>query len=117
MKINERLKLLRKENGLTQTELAKKLNIGQTTVAAYETGTHEPQIFSLIAYADYFGCSVDYLIGREEDYAKIVVPREQTLNEKERTFLRLFRSLNGDMQELLIQQLKVLRDSNLNKRE
>lgn len=53
MKLNERLKMLRLQRGMTQTELAAALRIGQTTVAAYENGTHEPQIFSLLSYADF----------------------------------------------------------------
>ena len=53
MTINERLKMLRIENGLAQTQLAQALNIGQTTVAAYEK-EHDPNIYNLIAYARYF---------------------------------------------------------------
>ena len=55
MEICEKLKALRRENGLTQAELAKRLKISQTTVAAYENGAHDPNIYSLIAYADHFG--------------------------------------------------------------
>ncbi len=115
MEIGEKLKSLRKENGLTQTELAKKLNIGQTTVAAYENGTHEPQIFSLIAYADYFGCTVDFLVGRDEDYIRTDIRREQPLTEEERRLIVLYRSLNEDMRDMLMKQVQVMKDSRLNK--
>ena len=68
MKVSETLKELRKESGLTQSELAKKLNVGQATIASYENGTREPQIFSLAAYAEFFDCTIDYLIGRTGDF-------------------------------------------------
>lgn len=64
MSIGNNLKKLRLNNKLTQMQLSQKLGIGQTTIAAYENGVHIPQISSLIAYANYFNCSLDYLVGR-----------------------------------------------------
>ena len=114
MNINERLKQLRKENGLTQTELAKKLNIGQTTIAAYENGTHDPQIFSLVAYANFFNCSVDFLLGRDYDIENTIIYQIDSLNESEKLLLKTYRSLNGKLQKLLIEQAKVLEQCELN---
>lgn len=116
MNINERLKQLRKENGLTQTELAKKLNIGQTTIAAYENGTHDPQIFSLIAYANFFNCSVDYLLGREEDFVSTPVVANEPLTKSEKQLLGIYRSLTEELRTLLIEQAKVIKNSELNSR-
>ena len=101
MTINERLKMLRTENGLTQTQLAKALNIGQTTVAAYER-SHDPNLYSLIAYADYFGCTLDYLAGREQ------APIPYALSDSERDVVRLYRSLKPQTREFAAQQLKLL---------
>ena len=70
MRSPEIMKELRAEACLTQKELAEKLKLGQATIASYENGTREPHILSLIAYADFFDCSIDYLVGREEDVAK-----------------------------------------------
>ncbi len=63
MKISEILKNIRLENGLTQKELSERLEIGQATIACYERGQREPHIVNLIAYADFFECSLDYLVG------------------------------------------------------
>lgn len=59
------LKVLRKNEGLTQKELAQKLNIATNTYGGYELGTSEPTIETLIKLADYYNVSVDYLIGRD----------------------------------------------------
>ncbi len=58
------LKELRKNNNMTQTEIAKILNISQRTYSNYETGSREPSIDTLIEIADYYKISLDYLTGR-----------------------------------------------------
>jgi len=61
-----RLISLRKANGLTQEELAKKLDLNRSTYTCYETGTSMPSIATLIAMADEFHVSVDHLLGRTD---------------------------------------------------
>jgi transcriptional regulator with XRE-family HTH domain len=58
------IRQLRKENRLSQTELAKQLHVSQATVTAWETGRSDPSISALNAIADYFNVSTDYLAGR-----------------------------------------------------
>lgn len=82
MKISEILKLLRTENGLTQSELSERLKIGQATIACYENGQREPHITNLIAYADFFECSIDYLVGRTDDFGNIIVEAGNTKTGK-----------------------------------
>ena len=60
-----RLKKMRKANGLTQHQLANELGIYQQAYARYESGDREPNIATLIELANYFDVSVDYLIGKE----------------------------------------------------
>lgn len=62
----KRLKLLRLQYKLTQTELGKNLNLSQRAISSYENGLRFPdeQILNLIA--DYFNVSVDYLLGRTD---------------------------------------------------
>lgn len=43
------------------------LNMNQTSVSRYETGEREADYDTLIAFADYFGVSVDYLLGRTDN--------------------------------------------------
>ena len=62
-----RLKELRKSRGLSQQRLAMELNTTQNTVSRYETGEREADYAMLIAIADYFGVSIDYLLGRTDN--------------------------------------------------
>ena len=59
-----KLRILRKEKKLTQAQLAKELNINQNTISRYENGEREAGYAELIVIADYFGVSIDYLLGR-----------------------------------------------------
>ena len=62
-----RIKELRKKRNITQLKMAMDLNTSQNTISRYETGSHEPGIRELIAIADYFGVSVDYILGRTDN--------------------------------------------------
>lgn len=62
----ERLKDLRKEKGLSQTELAKALNLTQRKISYLETGQLEPDLTILWVISNYFGVSCDFLIGKSE---------------------------------------------------
>lgn len=59
---------LRLENKMTQTELANKIGVVKGTIANYESGLRKPDNDKLIALAEVFGVSVDYLLGLEEPY-------------------------------------------------
>lgn len=63
----ERLKECRKKKGLTQKECAKKLGMTETAYQRYEYRTRKPEIEKLIAMADYFDVSLDYLVGRSDN--------------------------------------------------
>lgn len=63
---NLRLKQLRKERKLTQTDVANVLGITYQAYAHYEKGRHQPDPQSLKKLADFFDVSVDYLLGRSE---------------------------------------------------
>lgn len=60
----ERLKELRRNNKLTQQELANKLKVSASTVGMYEQGRRSPDTGTLNQVAEYFDVSVDWLLGR-----------------------------------------------------
>ena len=62
MNFGEKLKKLRKENGLTQEQLAEKLYVTRTAVSKWETGNGYPAIDSLKMISELFGISIDELI-------------------------------------------------------
>ena len=59
------LKILRKSANLTQRELAEKVAIPKTNIGHYEIGVSQPSVENLIKLADFFGCSIDYLLAHE----------------------------------------------------
>lgn len=93
-----RLKEIRKQHGLTQTELGNMIGVTKSTMSLYESGYHEPDLETIKKLADILHVSVDFLLGRETDddvyhiqtdEARILAPgidklpkeqREQALN-------------------------------------
>ncbi len=67
MSFSERLVLLRKSNGLTQKKLAEEMKLSELAIQNYESQRRKPAFDVLIALADYFDVSLDYLVGRSED--------------------------------------------------
>ena len=60
-----KLRELRIKSGLTQNEIAARLNVSGQTILNWENGIYEPKICQLIQLADLFNVTVDYLIERE----------------------------------------------------
>lgn len=58
-----RLKELRLQKGLRQIDFAKEMGILQSTLSSWETGRYEPDSEMLVKIANYFGVTVDYLLG------------------------------------------------------
>lgn len=99
---SNRLKEIRLLHNLTQKTLSEELNIGQATIACYENGSREPHITILTAYANFFQCSIDYLIGREDDFGNIYAPSKQKSNElsaDEADLIKIYRKLPDDLKE------------------
>lgn len=67
MSFSERLVLLRKSNGLTQKKLATEMNLSELAIQNYESQRRKPAFDVLIALADYFDVSLDYLVGRSDN--------------------------------------------------
>lgn len=63
----DRLTLLRKEKGITQSELGEQLDVVKSTISLYEAERVEPSMETLIKLADYFGVTTDYLLGRSNN--------------------------------------------------
>ncbi|MCM1269989.1 MAG: helix-turn-helix domain-containing protein [Ruminococcus flavefaciens] len=62
-----RLKELRKAKRITQQRLAMDLNLNQNSISRYESGEREADYKTLIALADYFHVSIDYLLERTDN--------------------------------------------------
>lgn len=92
--IGKNLRLLREDNGLSQLDIAKELNITQAAVARYESGASCPNENILLWYANRFNASLDFLFGRT--YYK----RGGILKEEFK------RSLSKDFQDVFSEQME-----------
>ena len=62
-----RLRDLREDHDKTQQDIADILGTSQTMYARYERGANELPLRHLLTLADYYGVSVDYLLGRSDE--------------------------------------------------
>lgn len=60
-----KIKELRKKKGITQINFCHRFNIAQSTLSGWENEKWQPDSETLIKLAEFFGVSVDYLLGRE----------------------------------------------------
>lgn len=84
MTVGKRLKQLIKEKGMEQQEVAAILGIKSPTFNGYISNKREPSFEKLRLFAEYFGVSVDYLIG----YSDIRDPYLKHLPEDYNSFVR-----------------------------
>ena len=90
MEMVKNLKYLRNQKGISQQKLAIEIGISQQSINKYENHNIEPDINTLIALADYFETTVDYLIGRTENNTLRLSENQKLiagygkLNQKER---------------------------------
>ena len=63
--LGDKLKSLRKQKGLTQVEVAKRIGISKAVVSSYEITDRRPSLESLVKLAKLYDVSTDYLLGLE----------------------------------------------------
>ena len=66
-----RLKFLRKSKGISQLKLAIDLNMNQNSISRYENEERQADYKTLIAFADYFDVSLDYLLERTDNTKRL----------------------------------------------
>ena len=91
-----RLKELREQRRLNQEGLAMKLNVSQSTISAYEIGERTPDLEMLIEMADFFGVSLDYLVGLSDVKQNI---SQNSLTEDELEIVYLYSQLTDIAKE------------------
>lgn len=87
--MHNRIRDLREDMDLRQSDLAEKTGIDQRTISNYETGKTSPDAYALIKLADFFGVSIDYLVGR--------IKYDYSTNEKK---IRLINHIQSQLEEL-----------------
>lgn len=91
-----RLKELREGLQLSQEQLAQKIKTSQRNIGRWENGENEPSVTFVITLADFFGCTTDYLLGREDDFGVVAgnASNAPALTQEETQLLKDFRLLD-----------------------
>ena len=110
MDIGIKVKELHLENNLTQRELSQKIHIAQNTLSQIENNIANPSYEVLNLIADFFQCSTDYLLGREDDFGNITIKTEKPadLSDDELKIVKQYRSLHAGYKALIENQIKFL---------
>ena len=116
----KRLRELRKEKGLTQTELSNKFEKAKSSISGYERGNRKPDLNLAVRIADYFNVSVDFILGRSnlkrtrgeivellEENPRLLALLE-SLSEKELKVINGLHNLNKQDLELVEQLIERL---------
>lgn len=85
MNFNNKLYKLRKSSGLTQEEMADKLQVSRQTISNWETGSASPSLEKALELADLFSVSLDELVGRKQTERQAISPLLQSLLHKKVT--------------------------------
>ena len=103
----EKLKALREEKKISQSELANTFNLSQSTIAYYEANKKQPNFKTIIQLADYFNVTIDYLLDRTDikTLSKII---ESEPNQTEILAMNIFKELKPEFQEYVLQQINHL---------
>lgn len=89
----KRLKELREEKKISQKALASTLSISASTVACWEIETREPSLQALVDLSEYFGVTIDYLLGNsdERQVNRAEPPAREEFTQFEKKLLAVYR--------------------------
>ena len=91
--LGELIAELRQDKGLTQKELGDILCVSSGTISNYENGVHLPDVDKVIALANYFHVTTDYLLGRTSsnlpELLQQAITNEKTLGDVMASFAKL----------------------------
>lgn len=129
MKSNNNIKFLRVGKGILQRELAEELHVTQTAVSQWESGRKKPERETANALAEFFGVSVEYLLGEVDEnhmyYANnihdsnfvqgsgsVTVGDSNTISKEESELIRIYRELDVRSRAKLLNTAFTLDDEN-----
>lgn len=103
-KFCDRLKQLRSEAGISMKQLAAEVDVSDAAICKWENGTAEPKVSYLIKLSEYFECTVDYLVGKTDEFGAVKgngVKPPLKLTREERQLVASVRELKPNMKSLL----------------
>ena len=99
-----RLKELRLEKGLLQSDIAKIIDKSERTVGFYETGERDMNTETLAILADFLNCSIDYLLGKSD----IRNPEKLNIDDADVAFASGVKALNDTNKMIIKNTLEAL---------
>lgn len=102
-KCSDRIKELRSEAGLTQEQLAGKINVSRAAINRWEKGENTPSDKYVLLLAGFFKVSIAYLMGNVDVRDMIVVDEEEARQKKEDEdyLLTCYRTLSPEMKKMI----------------
>ena len=104
------LKKLRDKKKISQIALSMKIGVSQEIISQYELGTTLPTVTNLIKLADYFNCSLEYLLGMTNNPNRISDLNKSELEKN--TLFEKYNSLNKENKKLFDNYLEFLTTNN-----
>lgn len=109
-----RIKELREEKQISQKKLAEIIGTSQRNIGRWENEENEPSYLQIVKLADFFECSIDYLVGREDDFG-IIENKKYELTDREQKMLSIFKQLIPEMQDNVIAMISPLVENEIKK--
>lgn len=100
------LKDLRAEAGLSLKKVAEAVGASDVAVYKWESGLAEPKVCYLVKLAELFDCTVDYLVGKTNDYTELPA---STPTHDEQRLLGAYRRLSPEKRELIVKTAEAWR--------
>ena len=83
MKTSEKIRILRKQRGLSQEDLAAELHVSRQSVSKWELGESAPETEIIVQLSEIFGVTTDYLLKTDEVDDKILPPNDAEFDEEQ----------------------------------
>ncbi|MCI5527701.1 MAG: helix-turn-helix transcriptional regulator [Oscillospiraceae bacterium] len=106
------LRTIRKEKGLTMKQLGAIVGVTEAAISQYETGKREADFETLLKISEALECTVDYLLGREQEKEKNHHQKGDGFTKKELELIQKFRAAKKEDQDLLLANATILAQRN-----
>ena len=104
-----RIKDLKEDNDLKQSDVAKIINMSEKQYARYERGETDIPLQLAIKLCDYYNVSLDYLSGRSKDKKGLC---RSELSDTETNLIKLFRDLSEQQQGIILGRIEAMTEEN-----
>jgi len=106
MDFAERVKFFRKKKGISQSQMAKDLEINNSTISKWEKGVYTPELHMVMKLCKYFGITLDQLVGEQQELTTInMIDLADVLGALKRREVYWGRSLMEEKDQLFLAQV------------